>query len=75
MLVAASRAVEVSPVDTVTLRALEVIEVVDAEDVVRKNATGVTVWKKPQQQPELIKSIQEMRRKMPGPGDYDHLVT
>jgi len=50
-------------------------EVVDAEDVVRKNATGVTVWKKPQQQPELIKSIQEMRKKMPGPGDYDHLVT
>ena len=32
MLVAVSRAVKVSPVDTVTLRALEVIEVVDAED-------------------------------------------
>lgn len=46
-------------------------EVVPSEVVVRKNVVGVTQWKKPEDQPELIKSIQNLKNKAPGPGDYD----
>jgi hypothetical protein len=48
-------------------------EVSACEGVVRKNIVGVTAWKRPEDQPELIKSIQDMKRKAPGPGAYDQI--
>lgn len=50
-------------------------EVLASEAVVRKNVIGVTTWRKPEQATELIKSIQDMKRKAPGPGDYDQKST
>ena len=46
-------------------------EVSASEGIVRKNVVGVTTWRKPEEPPELIKSIQDMKRKAPDPGDYD----
>lgn len=42
-----------------------------SEGIIRKNVIGVTTWRKPEEPPELIKNIQEMKRKAPGPADYD----
>jgi len=46
-------------------------ELNSSEVVIRKNVVGITTWKKPEDPPELIKSIQDMKKKAPGPGDYD----
>ena len=46
-------------------------EVSASEGVLRKHVAGVTTWRKPEEPPELIKSIQDMKRKAPGPGDYE----
>lgn len=46
----------------------------NAENVIHKNIAGCTAWKQPNEKPAAIRKIQDDRKKMPGPGDYDPLT-
>lgn len=48
-------------------------DVATSEAILRKQVLGVTTWRKPEEPPELIKSIQDLKRKAPGPGDYQQI--